>query len=117
MAMMPPHRCPSCGSLITGRCLVCDRQRDVRRGTSCARGYNSARWRRLRAWHLEQHPACVMCWGADRVMCATDVDHVIPVTGPDDPKFWDTANLQSLCRRCHSRKTAVEDSTFARRKA
>jgi len=43
------------------------------------------------------------------------VDHIRPVEGPDDPRFLDFAAVQSLCHRCHARKTATEDSTFVRR--
>jgi 5-methylcytosine-specific restriction protein A len=46
---------------------------------------------------------------------ATDVDHVRPVEGPADLRFLDFAAVQSLCHRCHSLKTARDDSAFARR--
>jgi 5-methylcytosine-specific restriction endonuclease McrA len=37
-----------------------------------------------------------------------DLDHIHPVTGPDDPAFYDPANHQSLCHACHSAKTMSE---------
>lgn len=40
----------------------------------------------------------------------TDVDHIIPVDGPDDPRFWDPENHQSLCHACHSAKTMAEQN-------
>jgi 5-methylcytosine-specific restriction protein A len=46
---------------------------------------------------------------------ATDVDHVVPVSGPDDPRFLDFGQVQSLCHPCHSRKSALEDSTFVKK--
>lgn len=39
---------------------------------------------------------------------ATEVDHIIPVTGPDDPLFWEESNHQPLTHECHSRKTMAE---------
>jgi 5-methylcytosine-specific restriction enzyme A len=35
------------------------------------------------------------------------VDHITPHKG-DRQMFWDRSNWQSLCHRCHSRKTARE---------
>lgn len=36
-------------------------------------------------------------------MAASEVDHITPVASGGD--FFDRANLQSLCKPCHSRKT------------
>jgi 5-methylcytosine-specific restriction protein A len=60
-------------------------------------------------------PLCSVCLSAGRTVPATDVDHLVPHAGPADPKFWEFQNLDSKCHRCHSRKTATQDSTFARR--
>jgi len=112
MPVMPPHRCPTCGSPVTGRhCLACER----RRPNAAARGYCSDRWRRFRALQLELSPLCVVCLAAGRSTPATDVDHIVPVRGPFDPRFLDYTAVQSLCHACHASKTAREDSTFARR--
>lgn len=63
------------------------------------------RWQAVSAGWLRSHPLCVECERAGIVEAATDVDHVRPHRG--DPKiFWDGTNWQSLCRRCHARKTA-----------
>lgn len=48
---------------------------------------------------------------AGKVTAATEVDHIVPHRG-DERLFRDEKNLQSLCRPCHSRKTAVEDGGF-----
>ena len=40
---------------------------------------------------------------------ATVVDHIVPHRG--DPKlFWDPDNWQTLCKRCHDKKTGEFDS-------
>jgi 5-methylcytosine-specific restriction protein A len=48
----------------------------------------------------------------ERVVAAADLDHIIPHKG-DMTLFWDPTNWQGLCKGCHSRKTATEDSSFA----
>lgn len=49
-----------------------------------------------------------MCEKEGRVEAAEMVDHVIPVSGPDDPLFWDESNWQPLSNSCHGKKT-IED--------
>lgn len=75
-----------------------------RRPSSSRQGYGAA-WRRLRRQHLEQEPLCRACKREGRVTLATDVDHIRPrgAGGTDDD-----ANLQSLCKSHHSKKTRAE---------
>jgi 5-methylcytosine-specific restriction protein A len=101
---MAPHQtCLDCGDLIPRggiRCPECASAKDARRGSRHARGYGGD-WTRIRAAHLEAEPWCREC-GAE----ATDVDHIVPrAEGGTD----DDANLQSLCHRHHSRKTAIQN--------
>ena len=83
------------------------RQYDRDRGNSCERGYD-AQWRKLRTLHLNAHPLCVHCRAKGIITAATEVDHITPHRG-DFALRIDPANLQSLCKPCHSRKTATED--------
>ncbi len=82
------------------------------RPNASERGYASARWRKLRGRKLAEAPLCEECAKAQRVTAATEVDHVKPHDGPDDPLFWDWENLSSKCKPCHSRKTATQDGGF-----
>lgn len=82
--------------------------RDRERGTSHQRGYG-ARWRRYRVAYLARNPLCKMHGEKGELKEATVVDHKTPVSGPDDPLFWDESNHQSLCRDCHQYKTRVID--------
>jgi 5-methylcytosine-specific restriction protein A len=78
--------------------------------------YSSSRWRIARMHFLAEHPLC-MCPACDsgksRVTAATVVDHIKPHRG-DLALFWDETNWQAMSKPCHDRKTATEDSRFAR---
>lgn len=69
------------------------------------------RWRKASKHFLKEHPLCRHCQQEDRVTTATEVDHKIP-HGGDQKLFWDRSNWQPLCKKCHSRKTALEDGGF-----
>lgn len=112
---LPLHRCSNCGRLVAGRCPHCERRRDLARPNAAARGYCSATWKRFRAVVLARSPLCRICQAAGRVTLANEVDHIRPVSGPDDATFFRFDSVQALCGECHRRKTAVEDSAFARR--
>lgn len=79
-------------------------QRDDRL-SSAARGYGHD-WRKAREAHLAREPLCRFCAAEGRVTAATDVDHVEPFRGIQDPMRLDPANLRSLCRPCHMARTA-----------
>lgn len=86
--------------------------RERNRASSTLRGYDKA-WIALRARHLREHPGCVVC-GA--IHHSNNVDHVVPHKG-DDRLRLDPLNLQTLCARHHSRKTAAQDGGFGNRMA
>jgi 5-methylcytosine-specific restriction enzyme A len=84
---------------------------DRRRGSASSRGYTS-RWRKASKQFLYSHPLCLLCMAAGKTVAAGLVDHRIPHRG-DMKLFWEQSNWQALCKTCHDRKTATEDSTFA----
>ena len=86
---------------------------DQQRGTAASRGYDS-RWSRYSTLYRKRHPLCVMCLAEGRTRASECVDHIEPVSGPDDPKFYDESNHQALCRRHHSEKTAKGDGGWGR---
>ena len=53
------------------------------------------KWRNYRLMFLKENPQCVLC-GAD----AKVVDHIVRHNG-DESLFWNTANHQPMCKRCH----------------
>ena len=60
--------------------------------------YNTRRWRAASKAFLSVHPFCKCGQFAEAT------DHIIPHRG-DLKLFWDRANWQTLCKRCHDRKT------------
>lgn len=88
------------------RMRILGRRNDVRPSAS-KRGYD-ATWRRLRCLQLARQPVCEVCG-----MPATVVDHRIPLRAGGER--LDEANLQSLCERCHNRKTATTDGGYGHR--
>lgn len=109
-----PRPCaePGCPELVQGRRCKAHaqaqwRRYDEARGTAAQRGY-TARWSRARGRFLAKHPFCGHCKAEDQVTVATEVDHIVPVDGADDPLFWDESNWQGLCGTHHRRKTARE---------
>lgn len=115
---------PGCKALVRGgtRCDVHMHQQqqekasqrrlaDRHRLPANLRGYDN-KWRKRRNAFLDRNPVCVACQSQGRVVCATVVDHIIPVTGPKDQSFYNESNWQALCHRCHSIKTASEDGGF-----
>lgn len=102
---------PGCPAVTTeGVCPQHRRAVPDHRESAARRGYGS-RWTEYSRQFRRDHPLCATCLTMQRRSPSTLVDHVIPVTGPDDPLFWDERNHQALCRACHAAKTAREGRT------
>ena len=87
-----------------------DQRRLRNKGSASSRGYGR-QWQALRNRFIAQHPYCVECMKQGRLTFAQEVDHITPHRG--DPRLlYDEDNLQSLCKVCHSRKTAREDGAY-----
>lgn len=69
--------------------------------------YTEKAWLDASARHLASEPYCRACATVRVVRAADEVDHIRPHRG-DRRLFFDGGNLQSLCKSCHSRKTAQE---------
>ena len=73
-----------------------------------ARGY-TYRWQKASKVYLVNNPLCVRCESLGKVEAAAHVDHVVPHRGDvHGDAFWDEANWQALCARCHGWKTQRE---------
>lgn len=73
------------------------------------------KWRQLREWVLRRQPLCKECEKRGKIEPATEVDHILK-HGGDMKLFWDKNNLQGLCKKCHSAKTAREDGGFGNKR-
>lgn len=113
MPMSAPRICThaGCDKLTSGsRCV--DHPYSHNNRSAKAKDYNrlykTARWLRVRKSWLIRHPICVDCESRDVVRPATIIDHIIAHDG-DVVLFWDSTNYQSLCVKCHNRKTSRHD--------
>lgn len=113
-----PCRHPGCSALTkSGYCTQHQKPKAERR--------ESAQWHKLyglplwtdelRPDQLLREPFCRICAQAGRRTKATVVDHVVPHRG-NMALFADIGNLQSLCKRCHDKKTAQEMAQRRREK-
>lgn len=84
-------------------------RRHDRRESASVRGYDR-NWAELREWYARQYPLCEHCEARGLTVPVHEVDHIVPFDGPGDPMRLDAANLQSLCRPCHAKKTAQDKS-------
>lgn len=114
MALKPlrPCRHPGCRELTRdGYCPKHKPKRATRRESAEYHGwYSLPVWTDdLRPAQLLREPWCRECAKRGVRTWATVVDHVKPHRG-DWAMFIDRGNLQSLCKRCHDRKTATEQA-------
>ena len=77
-----------------------------------AKLYNSKIWRGMRAYQLAQFPVCNYCAGLGIIKTANVADHIKPHRG-NEKLFYDPANLQSLCKKCHD-STKHREETIGR---
>ena len=101
---------PKCGNVVvpggTSYCESCaknsmDYSVHDRRSKKTDLFYLTPRWRKFSKWYRIHHPLCAVCGHTGRL-----VDHVVPVRYGGDP--FDEDNVQTLCQRCHNRKTGGE---------
>ena len=113
MASKPLRPCkrPGCPELTREGWCPAHRPKHQRRESAAYHGwYSLAVWTdRLRPAQLLREPFCRECARRGLRVRATVVDHVRPFRG-DWALFVDPANHQSLCKRCHDRKTAQEQA-------
>jgi 5-methylcytosine-specific restriction protein A len=99
------RRCPELVPKGTSRCpkhqSAYYRRQDEARPKGRQKRFGR-RWQKVRRIVLARDPLCKKCNRA----AATEADHVVPVE--QGGAVYDTANLQGLCKSCHSRKTASE---------
>ena len=86
------------------------RQYERQRPSAHQRGY-TLKWQRYSRYRLKKWPLCEICLSKGRTTSAILTDHITPHKGNMD-LFWNPANHQSACARCHNQKTASEEGGF-----
>ena len=110
-----PCRRAGCGNLTREPDGFCAEHRALAAPAKARKGteawhwmYNTRLWRDvLRPGQLLREPFCRACAAQGVRTRASVVDHVTPHRGRW-ALFCDPGNLQSLCKSCHDRKTAME---------
>lgn len=72
--------------------------------------YDSTAWRNLRKQQFNRDPLCAMCQAQNITTLATVADHVKPHKG-DINIFYDSDNLQSLCKLHHDSSKQRQERT------
>lgn len=70
--------------------------------------YGTARWVKLRAAHLAEHPLCAWCQEQGVVRAAEVVDHSIAHKG-NESIFFDPTVLLALCKPHHDGAAQARD--------
>jgi 5-methylcytosine-specific restriction protein A len=109
-----PCRVPNCPHFSPCPVHVELVRTDARRSSS-TRGYGY-RWRLYRDGFLSVPRLCAC--GCRQMVTVENgvVDHIVPVSGPDDPLFWEPTNHQAMVRGHHSKKTASSDGGFGNKR-
>tara|TARA_R100000781_G_scaffold108489_2_gene73053 strand:+ start:2905 stop:3255 length:351 start_codon:yes stop_codon:yes gene_type:complete len=68
--------------------------------------YNSKSWRSLRLYKIQLNPCCEICERKGLTEPGQEIDHRIAIR--DGGEKLALHNLQTLCRSCHSSKSAKE---------
>lgn len=100
-----PCKAAGCSRLSepgSGYCAEHRRERGRQRGSSTEQGYG-ANWRRVRKMQLAREPYCRDCRERGVVTIATEPHHIIKRADGGKDAF---DNLMSLCKSCHSARTA-----------
>jgi 5-methylcytosine-specific restriction protein A len=113
-----PHRgCKTLVDLDTSYCdehindIQISRQQYNKQRPEWHNLYKSYRWRNARLRYLMEHPLCVECERIGRLISGNTINHIIPHKGNYD-LFWNESNWETLCKRCHDRRTATYDGGF-----
>lgn len=119
MPYQPARPCsfPGCPALVNGRYCPAHQKEINRRYNQYERDPASrerygAEWRRIRERFIAAHPLCELCKGRGRLTPATEVHHKAKIA---DGGTNDEENLQALCRKCHSRISAVDENRWRRK--
>ncbi len=119
MKPLTPCRYPGCPELCSER--YCEKHKKeidkhynkYERDKKSQKFYQSAEWKAVRKQKLLLNPLCEECQRKGKLRKATMVDHITPIK--QGGSALGLENLQCLCWRCHSEKSAREGSRWGKR--
>lgn len=99
---------PGCNNLIPKGDKYCHKHyiKPTRKTYDNDKFYKTTAWRKLQRYHMAKQPYCVVCMKQGIVRRGEIVDHIKEIS--DGGEKLADSNLQTLCRACHNRKTALE---------
>mgnify|MGYP005990034541 FL=1 len=68
--------------------------------------YHSKAWRMTRKFYIKDNPLCEHCKRKGITTAGQMVDHIKPITLGGN--MLHQSNLQTLCNKCHAKKSAYE---------
>ena len=68
--------------------------------------YHSKQWRALRNWYIKQNPLCEQCKRDGNITNGDCIDHIKPISIGGHKVS--ESNIQTLCNKCHAKKSAQE---------
>lgn len=102
MARRPKRPCKRCSRPTNNNAGWCDKCKAEGKAGSAIRRAGS-RWTAYSRRYRAEHPLCKPCLDKGKYSATAAVHHIRPVTGPEDPLFWDPSNHESRCRDCHEK--------------
>lgn len=108
-----PCRHPGCKELTTARYCAAHAEFEPKyiRPQKIHARYD-ATWRKIRNRFIAKNPLCVHCLKQGKYTPAEEVDHILPL---QHGGTHDETNLQALCKRCHSKKTALDGDRWKKK--
>lgn len=93
-------------------------KRDTRKGRSTGMNnhkgvvsfYNTKRWRSVRNYFFQRNPLCKTCKDNGLIQRGHVVDHRVPIRQGGHEYL--ESNLQTLCEKCHNKKSQKESQTI-----
>ena len=105
MPYMPKRTCIYPGCPNSSAHQYCDYHRKLMnklRSEYHNRKLYGRKWEHIRDRYVAKHPLCELCEAEGRLTPAAEVHHILPLADGGDNS---DANLQALCKPCHSRIT------------
>ena len=124
-----PHRnkkpCskPGCPKLVAAGQTYCNKHKKEyksrrnkkydreKRDKKISKFYSSSTWKKIRDRYIKKNPLCEICKEKGLSEVADEVDHIVRIKVNWSKRF-NSKNLQSLCHKCHMKKSAKDREKY-----